>query len=777
MASHESTTLSGSGQRASSQLATIAVLTLAIAALYYGRDILIPVALAALLAFALEPLATRLRRTGLGRVASVVTVVALVLAIVGALGVLITDRALNLAENVPAYQYNVQRKIQALRGAPGDEGVIDKAQSALKEIEKEISKPTPQEEAAKVAKDGPPVAVRVEPTQPTTLQMLRDMAMPVLAPLGTAGLVIVFLVFMLLEREEIRDRFIRLVGGREIDVATQALGEASDRVSRFLLMQLIVNASYGIPIGIGLYLIGVPNALLWGVLAGLLRFVPYVGPFVAALFPIALAIAVDPGWSMALMTVALFLVVELVSNNVVEPWLYGPSTGLSAVAIILAAIFWTTLWGPAGLLLSTPLTVCLVVLGRHVPQLRFLYVILGSAPALTPAQRFYQRMLAGDTAEGEEIAADYIAEHGVAAFHDDVLVPALRHAEADRRRETLAPERADAVAASVRLVLDALPEADDDADDAQREPAPRATVLCIGGRGPLDMAAADLLVRRLAQRRVPASLDTPDTLTAERIVALEKDGIAAVALVHLGPSAVAHSRHLARRLRKASRVAVVAVLLDEQLRFPVADDELKAMHASAATDTLESAAQWLEGAATGAPAQPMVPAPVPQNEDERLAALERLDVLDTPTEASYDRYTGRLKEAFDVPIALVSLVDGRRQWWKSAQGLPPSLDRAREAPRETSICGHVVANDETLVVEDVLRDERFAGNPFLREHGIRFYAGAPLRTDDGLPVGSLCVLDVKPRRVTATERRLLQVVADEVMRDMQARTGASVPGS
>lgn len=771
MASPASTPLSDARAGGSSQLATIAVVALAIAALYYGRDILIPVALAALLAFALEPLATRLRRRGLGRVASVIAVVTLALVILGGLGVLIADRALDLAENVPTYQYNVQRKIHALRGAPGGEGVIDKAQSALKEIEKEISKPTPAEEAA----NAPPVPVRVEPTQPTTLQMLRDMAAPVLAPLGTAGLVVVFLVFMLLEREEIRDRFIRLVGGRDIDVTTQALGEAADRVSRFLLMQLVVNASYGIPIGVGLYFIGVPNALLWGVLAAVLRFVPYVGPFIAALFPIALAIAVDPGWSMALMTVGLFLVVELISNNVVEPWLYGSSTGLSAVAIILAAIFWTTLWGPAGLLLSTPLTVCLVVLGRHVPQLRFLYVILGSAPALTPAQRFYQRMLAGDTGEGEEIADDHIAAGNAASFHDDVVLPALRLAEADRRREALAPERAEAVATTVREVLEALGEGNDGTDVAEAELAPRAAVLCIGGRGPLDMAAADLLVRRLAERRVPASLEAPDALSAERIAALEDEGIAAVALVHLGPSAVAHSRHLSRRLRKASRVAVVAVLLNEQLRFPVPDDQLKALHASAVADTLDAAAQWLEGAAASAPAQPMVPAPVPENEQERLAALKRLNVLDTAREDDYDRFTGRLKEAFDAPIALVSLVDERRQWWKSAQGLPERLDRAREAPRETSICGHVVAADEALVVEDVQRDGRFAGNPFLREHGIRFYAGAPLRTADGMPVGSLCVLDVRPRRVTGTERRLLQVVADEVMREMEARANAGTP--
>ncbi|HEX4884587.1 MAG TPA: AI-2E family transporter, partial [Casimicrobiaceae bacterium] len=541
-----------------SQLATLAVLGAAIVALYYGRDILIPVALAGLLAFALAPLVTRLRRAGLGRVGAVAVVVLLALVAVGGLGVLIADRALELAGNIPTYQTNIQRKIQALRATPQGGGVIDKASTALKELDAEIKKPSPEDPAAaQSAPAAPPVPVRVEPVQPTSLHMLRNMAEPVLRPLGIAGLVIVFLVFMLLEREEIRDRFIRLVGGRAVDTTTQALGEAAERVSRFLLMQLLVNATYGIPIGIGLYFIGVPNALLWGVIAGLLRFVPYVGPFVAALFPVVLAIAVDPGWTMALSTVALFLVVELVSNNIVEPWLYGPSTGLSAVAIILAAIFWTTLWGPLGLLLSTPLTVCLVVLGRHVPQVRFLYVLLGNAPALTPGERFYQRMLAGDTGEGEEIAAPYLAAGNLAGFHDEVVLPALLLAEADRRREALAPERVDAVAANVRLVLETLPdpsaaEETGGNDASATAPWSRAPVLCVGGRTPLDLAAAELLAQRLERTGVPAQVVAADSFADG--TPFEPEGLMAVALVHLGPSAVAHSRQLARRLRKASRL-------------------------------------------------------------------------------------------------------------------------------------------------------------------------------------------------------------------------------
>ena len=237
--------------------------------------------------------------------------------------------------------------------------------------------------------------------------MLQTVVGPLVQPLATTGIVIVFVVFMLLQREDLRDRFIRLVGSRDLHRTTQALGDAAERVGRYLLMQLLVNVAYGIPIGIGLWLIGVPNPLLWGMLSVVLRFVPFIGPILAAAFPLALSIAVDPGWTMLLWTAALFIVLEMISGNIVEPWLYGASTGLSSIAILAAAVFWTWLWGPVGLLLSTPLTVCLVVLGRHVPQFGFLNVLLGSEPVLEPAESLYQRLLAGDPDEATERAEEY----------------------------------------------------------------------------------------------------------------------------------------------------------------------------------------------------------------------------------------------------------------------------------------------------------------------------------------------------------------------------------
>jgi len=763
------------GPFASSPLVTLAILAFAVAVLYFGRDILIPLALAALLSFVLEPLATRLRRIGTPRTAAVVAVVALALVVMGVVGFLVGRSVLQLMENLPVYQQNIEQKISSLRQGPPGGGVIEKASSAIEHIEKQISKSKEDAQPAQKASTQEPVPVRVEPAT-TPLRTLGDFTAPILAPLGTAGLVVVFLIFMLLEQEEIRDRFIRLAGRGEITVTTNALGEAAERVSRYLLMQLLVNATYGVPIGIGLYFIGVPNAVLWGALAIVLRFIPYVGPFIAAAFPVALSIAVDPGWSMVLWTLGLFVVVELISNNAIEPWLYGHSTGLSTVAIILAAIFWTTLWGPVGLLLSTPLTVCLVVLGRHVPQMRFLDVLLGSSPALKPAERFYQRMLAGDTGEGEEIAEPYLAKNDFAGFCGEVALPALRLAENDRRRDALRDERVETVAANVQLVVDALPDGevnDEDDDDGQGVAADdrKPTILCVGGRSALDVAAAALLAQRLERAGLGARVAAGSSLDHEIVASLDAEGIEAVAIVHLGPSGVAHARQSFRRVRRSSRVARLAVFLNDQLRSPVTDEQVKSLNAHAVALTLDEAVQWFD-ARRGTAEPTMTGAPIPACEAQRLTELERLAILDTPREETFDRITAHLREALDMPVALVSLVDARRQFWKSSSGLPEELERAREAPRETSICGHVVAQNETLVVEDVLRDPRFAGNPFLRKHGIRFYAGAPLRTAAGVAIGSLCVIDTRPRRINAAERRMLSIIADQVVREMESAVGS-----
>ncbi|HZB62316.1 MAG TPA: AI-2E family transporter, partial [Microvirga sp.] len=404
---------------ANSSILTAGGIVLAIGGLYFGRDIFIPFALAILLSFALTPLVNWLRRLRLPRIASVVVAVALAFVLIGGIAFVVGRQVVQLANNLPSYQTTITEKIRGLQeSAPGG-GVVDKVTTTIQDLSREISgdekasdKPPGQPGSTLGGNPAPqePVTVRLERDEAQPLEIIQTIVGPLLAPLATAGLVVIFVIFVLLEQEDLRDRFIKLAGAGDLQKSTQALNDAAARVSRYLLMQLVVNLTYGVPIGIALYLIGVPNAVLWGLLAAVLRFVPYLGPFLAALFPIALAFAVDPGWSMLLWVIGLFLLAELVSNNVIEPWLYGSSTGLSSLAIIMAAIFWTTLWGPVGLFLATPLTVCLVVIGRYVPQLEFLGVLLGSDPVLAPEERLYQRLLAGNLEEAVEMAEDYVDE-------------------------------------------------------------------------------------------------------------------------------------------------------------------------------------------------------------------------------------------------------------------------------------------------------------------------------------------------------------------------------
>jgi hypothetical protein len=381
----------------------------------------------------------------------------------------------------------------------------------------------------------------------------------------------------LLQREDLRDRFIRLVGSRDLHRTTQALGDAAERVGRYLLMQLLVNAAYGIPIGIGLWLIGVPNPLLWGMLSVVLRFVPFIGPIIAAAFPLALSIAVDPGWTMLLWTAALFIVLELISGNIVEPWLYGASTGLSSIAILAAAVFWTWLWGPVGLLLSTPLTVCLVVLGRHVPQFGFLNVLLGSEPVLEPAESLYQRLLAGDPDEATERAEEYLKSHTILTYYEQVAIPALSMFEQDRARGVLTDERRALVAAAALTLVDNLSEHEDtnvqedmDASEGQQSQTEHALffekldpasqdrqVLCAGGRGNLDDVAAEILAQLLERRGIGTRVASFQAIATGTYASLDISGVEVVCLSYMSPDSIAHARYSVRRLRRRAGVPIV----------------------------------------------------------------------------------------------------------------------------------------------------------------------------------------------------------------------------
>src|SRR6202521_5048151 len=445
--------------------------------LYFGREIIIPIALAILLSFVLAPLVGLLQRMRVPRGLAVVSVVVIAFALIFAMGSLLASQLTQLAGDLPRYQSTISEKIQSFRDTTAGRGTLERASGMLKDLSKELDKP---KDAAPTLgagtsltpkTSGPltPVPVEVRQPDPSALESLESLISPLLHPLATTGIIIIFVIFILLQREDLRNRLIRLAGSHDLQRTTAALDDAAARLSRLFLIQLLLNGSFGIVIGLGLWLIGVPSAILWGILAAVLRFVPYIGAAIAAAFPRALAcasplaprLAVYPPWSMLLWTLALFLVVEPIVGHVVEPMVYGHSTGLSPVAVVASATFWTALWGPLGLVLATPLTVCLVVLGRHVERLEFLDIMFGDRPALSPPEIFYQRMLAGDPTEAAEKAEQFLKERSLASYYDEVALKGLQLAQADADRGALAQERLTKIRDAVREFANDLSDQDD----------------------------------------------------------------------------------------------------------------------------------------------------------------------------------------------------------------------------------------------------------------------------------------------------------------------------
>ncbi len=762
------------GPGAGGSLVTVGGIVLVVAALYFGSEIFIPFALAVLLAFALAPIVDGLRRLRVPKLAAVSLAVACAFVVIGGITYVVGTQLLVLAENLPNYKYNIQQKIRAIQPPDDDRGILPRLSSTLRDLREEFDgADEPETEAPGPTTEEPkpkPVPVTIMPPELRPIEVVATMLGPLLSPLITAGVVIVFIIFVLLERDDLRDRFIRLVGAGDLQRSTEALNEAARRVSRYLLMQLLVNVTYGVPIGIGLYVIGVPNAALWGLLATVLRFIPYLGPFLAALFPVALAFATDSGWSMLIWTVALFVAMEVVSNNLIEPWLYGSSTGLSSLAVIMAAIFWTMLWGPVGLFLSTPLTVCVVVMGRYVPQLNFLGVLLGNDPVLAPEQRFYQRLLSGNVEEAVELAERHVDETSLHAFHNDVALPALRLAENDRQRNTTDVTYRRVVADSAMAVLR------ETAESVETESEETEPVLCIGGRTELDHAAAEILAQVLAEDDIRARVLPPVSLTRDAIGQLDLAGVEVVCLCYLNPQPQALAKFVSRRLkRQAPRLKIVVCMFNPAPDLAQSPELAQQISADRMALSLDAAVRQVALLiAEDEPGEP-VPPPIPENERERLEALCGLG-LGTGGNSQLDAFAAKVAAAFDMPIALVSLVDAEHQRWPGAAGLPPDLEASRMAPRSTSICGHVVAGGEPLVIKDVAKDRRFARNPFLLEKGIRFYAGAPLRTSSGFVLGSLCVIDTKPRSFSSKDVKLLQVVAEDLMAQVELQCSRSDDG-
>jgi len=580
----------------------MAVAALIIAALYFGREIFVPVALAVLLSFVLAPFVMRLRSWRIPRTASVLVVVFIGFSIIFSLGGLMVSQASRLAGKLPGYQQTLSDKIESLRGLMGGTETLQQATTVLKELGTELQHrdvaPPADSGLVRPSSDTKPLPIPVEVRQPDpgALTTLVAIIQPLLSPLTTTGIVVIFVVFILLQREDLRNRVVRLAGSEDIQRTTAALDDAGKRLSKLFLTQIAFNAVFGLAIGIGLELIGVPSAPLWGLIAMIMRFVPYIGALISAVFPLILAAAVGSGWEMLLLTAALFVVLELLAGQVLEPLIFGHSSGLSPVAIILSASFWTWLWGPVGLVLATPLTVCLVVVGRHVDRLKFLDIMLGDRPPLTPPQLVYQRMLAGDPMEAAEQAHTYLEDASLEDYYDKILLKGLRLAEADHRLGHLNEERLDRIVSTVgELVTDlethhdvevvqhasadegsnisvlaAIEHASDQPISIPEKWRSPRSVLCIPGSSKLDEAAALVLAQMLRRHGFGAEAEKADALSMSRFFSLDLTDVLLVCVCYVDQPSSAKIQYAVRRLsRKNSSARPLLALLGTDNATPV----------------------------------------------------------------------------------------------------------------------------------------------------------------------------------------------------------------
>ena len=521
---------SASRPRASSLVA----LLVTAGVLFLAKEVLIPLALAILFSFLLAPAVRALEQWKLGRVPSTLVVALLGFGLVFAVAGVAAMQAVSLAGKLPEYRHNIVEKIHALRH-PRKDSNIGKAAEALKDIEKEA------------APEQAPVPVKESPATP--LEAFAQLVAPVATPLAMTLAVIVFTILFLVHRDNMRDRVIALLGPSRIPVMTKAMAEASYRVSQYLMTQVLVNAMFGIPFGIALYFIGIPNAALFGLLGFVLRFVPYVGVWVAMAMPALLAFAISDGWSPVLWTLGVFFALESMLAYVVEPWLYGKSAGLSPIAIILAVVFWSWLWGPVGLLLATPLTVCVAVMGRYIPEFGYLNVLLGVEPVLAPEERFYQRLIALDNEEAAEIVEQHVVAHGIARTFDEVIVPALTLAERDRQKGALEPARERYVYDNMRRIVEEL--------EHQPAAATGAPLCIVPAHDDADQLAATMVARLLPAAK--AAVLAPPAKASEVAEAVAQKHCGAILISAVPPHTAHYAGDLARRLRRQVPGVKIAV--------------------------------------------------------------------------------------------------------------------------------------------------------------------------------------------------------------------------
>ena len=772
---------------------------LVLAVLYFGREVFIPLALAGLLAFLLAPMATGLERSGVPRAPSALLVIAVTFSLLMVMNWVVLGQIYNLALELPRYQENISEKVGELHlNSAGrlagtmqmianvnkelTTGSIGKAAQTAPILERQNPRsrqasrtpaPAPPPLTGDAAQKQPePVSVRIAETEEPMVTVAMRNIRPLVPPMITAFVVFVFVVFMLLARDNLRDRAIRLAGDAHIHVTTVAMTDASSRVSRYLLMQFVVNLSFGAIAGLALWGIGVPHPLLWAMMAVLLRFIPYVGIWLAAAGPMLLALAASPGWGHFIWTALLYLALELIAGNVLEPLLYGASTGISSLAILVAAIFWTWLWGPAGLLLSTPLTVCLVAIGRHFPQLQFLGILLGEDMVLGVPQRFYQRILASDRRDAEILLVEQLKSKSRADVYDSMVIPALSLVEEGRHSEDLTAARSEEILQTMEEILEELWLRV--ALETAIAPVPTSPqkVFCVPARDFADEISAQMVMHTVAGagdiRFVSSDVNNADLI---EMIEVEKPNVLCV--VGIPPHALRPLRLRCHQLRaRFPDLTIVACILTADCdlsnmrgRVPMEDAQHVACSVQQARDYLMALAN------------PVLPAAVEDGtavaaEATLLPPLDIYALSGDSDEELFQQIANHLARSFDTPIAMINVAGGEMRSWRAQIGL--SEEAANCIARDSSICTKIAMEGAPLVVPDTAADPRFAEDAFLCEKSIRFYAGAPLIQQNGAEIGSICVLDTRPRQFTEQQREHLRTIAELVMNAIEMRNaGAS----
>ena len=580
---------------------------LVIVVLYWAEAVFVPIALAALLSFVLSPPVSWLERW-LGRVPAVLIVVTLVFVVLGLAGWGLAVQMNSLADDLPGYRVNIRAKIADVRGA-GKGGAVEKLQETIDEIKTDLEKTGAVQGSA-------PQEVIVAPTSASGIPGFEWLG-PLMGPLGTAGLVVALVIFMLLERRDLRDRLIGLMGDGRLTVTTKAFDEAGSRVSRQLLMQSLVNAVYGTIAGLGLYYLGVPYALVWGALGAALRFIPYLGPVLGAGAPILVSLAALPGWIDPLWVIALFVVLELFTNMVLETVLYAGAAGVSQVALLVSLAFWTWLWGPLGLLMATPLTVCLVVLGKHVPGLSFIGTLMADMPALAPEYGYYQRLLARDPSEAADLIDKHVKTEPRGSVYDALLLPALNYAERDRMEHRLSVDEETAVIDATRELLTDAAESIRRQQPAPAEPTEEAAlpdreplrVLGYAANGAADELALTMLAHSVDDLPITIEMIKTRILASELVSIVREQGVSIICLADLPPSPPSKTRYLVKRLHDA--LPELRILVGRWSPPALADESTQALRDAGATlvaSTLAETREYLGGLVD----IPRMPAPEPE---------------------------------------------------------------------------------------------------------------------------------------------------------------------